>query len=88
MVCDPVKRPVVVVVAAVDPVTTDSLHVGLVPTRRRALTDIVLPELGEPRVVDVAVFLDDSAPWLPPRVTVSASVFGRSPKETGTPSNV
>jgi transposase-like protein len=50
--------------AAVDPSTTRLLHVKLSPTRNQAITETLLTELREKHLVDDAVFLVDSAPWL------------------------
>jgi putative transposase len=50
--------------AAVDPDTNRLLHVKLSPTRNQLVTEIFLPELREKHLVDDAVFLVDSAPWL------------------------
>jgi putative transposase len=50
--------------AAVDFDTNRLLHVKLSPTRNQAITEIFLAELREKHLVDDAVFLVDSAPWL------------------------
>ncbi|QZP37522.1 IS6 family transposase [Halobaculum magnesiiphilum] len=50
--------------AAVDPATNRLLHVTLSPTRNQAITEMFLSELREKHLVDDAVFLVDSAPWL------------------------
>jgi len=50
--------------AAVDPATNRLLHVKLAPTRNQAITEMFLAELREKHLVDDAVFLVDSAPWL------------------------
>ena len=50
--------------AAVDPKTNRLLHVKLSPTRNQAITEMFLTELREKHLVDDAVFLVDSAPWL------------------------
>jgi len=50
--------------AAVDSDTNRLLHVKLSPTRNQAITEMFLTELREKHLVDDAVFLVDSAPWL------------------------
>ena len=50
--------------AAVDPKTNRLLHVKLSPTRNQAITEMFLSELREKHLVDDALFLVDSAPWL------------------------
>jgi len=50
--------------AAVDPETNRLLHVKLVPTRNQAITEMFLAELREKHLVDDALFLVDSGPWL------------------------
>jgi len=50
--------------AAVDPATNRLLHVKLSPTRNQAITEMFLAELKEKHLVDDALFLVDSAPWL------------------------
>jgi transposase-like protein len=50
--------------AAVDPDTNRLLHVKLTPTRNQAITEMFLVELREKHLVDDALFLVDSAPWL------------------------
>ncbi|WP_353633913.1 IS6 family transposase (plasmid) [Halobacterium sp. NMX12-1] len=50
--------------AAVNPDTNRLLHVTLAPTRNQAITEMFLAELREKHLVDDAVFLVDSAPWL------------------------
>src|SRR6056297_2934033 len=50
--------------AAVDPATNRLLHVKLSPTRNQAITEMFLSELREKHLVDDAIFLVDSAPWL------------------------
>ena len=50
--------------AAVDPETNRLLHVKLSPTRNQATTEMFLSELREKYLVDDALFLVDSAPWL------------------------
>jgi transposase-like protein len=50
--------------AAVDPDTNRLLHVKLAPTRNQAITEMFLVELREKHLVDDALFLVDSAPWL------------------------
>jgi transposase-like protein len=50
--------------AAVDPETNRLLHVKLSPTRNQAITEMFLSEIREKHLVDDAVFLVDSAPWL------------------------
>ena len=50
--------------AAVDPDTNRLLHVKLSPTRNQAITEIFLAELRDKHLVDDAIFLVDSAPWL------------------------
>ncbi|KPN30204.1 hypothetical protein SY89_01251 [Halolamina pelagica] len=50
--------------AAVDTDTNRLLHVKLSPTRNQAITEMFLSELREKHLVDDAVFLVDSAPWL------------------------
>ena len=50
--------------AAVDPDTNRLLHVKLSPTRNQAMTEMFLTELREKHLVDDALFLVDSVPWL------------------------
>lgn len=50
--------------AAVDPDTNRLLHVKLSPTRNQAITEMFLAELRDKHLVDDALFLVDSAPWL------------------------
>jgi putative transposase len=50
--------------AAVDPETTEFLHVRLVPTRTIVLTKQFVEELREKHRVEAAVFPVDGAPWL------------------------
>ncbi|MFB6072709.1 MAG: IS6 family transposase, partial [Halobacterium sp.] len=50
--------------AAVDSDTNRLLHVKPSPTRNQAITEIFLAELRDKQLVDDAVFLVDSAPWL------------------------
>ena len=50
--------------AAVDPDTNRLLHVKLAPTRNQAISEMFLAELREKHLVDDALFLVDSAPWL------------------------
>ena len=50
--------------AAVDSATNRLLHVKLSTTRNQAITEMFLTELREKHLVDDAVFLVDSAPWL------------------------
>lgn len=50
--------------AAVDADTHRPLHVRLYPTRTQALTEMFFPELREKYLIDDAIFLVDSAPWL------------------------
>jgi transposase-like protein len=50
--------------AAVDSKTNHLLHVKLSPTRNQAMTEMFLSELREKHLVDDALFLVDSAPWL------------------------
>jgi len=50
--------------AAVDSDTNRLLHAKLSPTRNQAITEMFLAELREKHLVDDAVFLVDSAPWL------------------------
>jgi transposase-like protein len=50
--------------AAVDSETNRLLHVKLSPTRNQAVTEMFLTELREKHLVDDALFLVDSAPWL------------------------
>ncbi|AGB30226.1 transposase [Natrinema pellirubrum DSM 15624] len=50
--------------AAVDPATNRLLHVKLSPTRNQAITEMFLAELRDKHLVDDALFLVDSAPWL------------------------
>jgi transposase-like protein len=50
--------------AAVDSDTNRLLHVKLSPTRNQAITEMFLAELRDKHLVDDAVFLVDSAPWL------------------------
>ncbi|WP_435118839.1 IS6 family transposase [Halolamina sp. C58] len=50
--------------AAVDPNTNRLLHVKLSPTRNQAITEMFLAELRDKHLVDNAVILVDSAPWL------------------------
>jgi transposase-like protein len=49
---------------AVDPETNRLLYVKLFPTRNQAITEMFLTELREKHLVDDALFLVDSAPWL------------------------
>jgi transposase-like protein len=50
--------------AAVNPSTNRLLHVKLSPTRNQAIIEIFLAKLREKHLVDDALFLVDSAPWL------------------------
>jgi len=50
--------------AAVDPATNRLLHVKFSPTRNQAITEMFLAELREKHLVDDALSLVDSAPWL------------------------
>ena len=50
--------------AAVDSETNRLLYVKLSPTRNQAITEMFLAELCEKHLVDDALFLVDSAPWL------------------------
>jgi transposase-like protein len=50
--------------AVVDSETNRLLHVKLSPTRDLAITEMFLAELCEKHLVDDALFLVDSAPWL------------------------
>ncbi len=50
--------------AAVDPKANRLLHVKLSPTRNQAITEMFLAELREKHLIDDALFLADSAPWL------------------------
>jgi transposase-like protein len=50
--------------AAVDSVTNRLLHVKLSTRRNQATIEMLLAELHEKHVVDDAVFLVDSSPWL------------------------
>jgi putative transposase len=50
--------------AAADPATNRLLHIKLSPTRNQAITEMFFAELREKHLVDDAVFLVDSAPWL------------------------
>ena len=50
--------------AAVDSATNRLLHVKLSTTRNQAITEMFLTELREKHLVDDALFLVDSAPWL------------------------
>jgi len=50
--------------AAVDTETNRLLHVTLFPTRNQAITEMFLTELREKHLVDDALFLVGSAPWL------------------------
>jgi len=50
--------------AAVDSTTNRLLHVKYSPTRNQAATEMSLAELREKHLVDDALFLVDSAPWL------------------------
>jgi len=50
--------------AAVDPDTNRLLHVKFSPTRNQAITEMFLAELRDKHLVDDALFLVDSAPWL------------------------
>jgi transposase-like protein len=50
--------------AAVDPETNELLHIQLEPTTNSVLAQQFLAELRDKHLVDDAVFLVDSAPWL------------------------
>jgi len=50
--------------ATVDPETNRLLHVKLSPTRNQSITEMFLAELRERHLVNDALFLVDSAPWL------------------------
>jgi putative transposase len=50
--------------AAVDTDTNRLLHIKLSPTRNQAITEMFLAELRDKHLVDDAIFLVDSAPWL------------------------
>lgn len=50
--------------ASVNPDTNRLLHVKLSPTSNQAIIEIFLAELRDKHLVDDAVFLVDSAPWL------------------------
>jgi transposase-like protein len=50
--------------AAVESETTRLLHVKISPTRKQAITEMFFSELREKHLVDDALFLVDSAPWL------------------------
>lgn len=50
--------------ATVDPDTNHLLHVRLLPTRNQAPTEMFLAELREEHLVNDAILLVDSVPWL------------------------
>ncbi|SFP25857.1 DDE domain-containing protein [Halolamina pelagica] len=50
--------------AAVDSDTNRLLHVKLSPTSNQTITEMFVAELRDKRLVDDALFLVDSAPWL------------------------
>jgi transposase-like protein len=60
--------------AAVDPETNRLLHVKLSPTENQAITEMFLTELSEKHLVDDALFIVDSAPWLQAASIDTASI--------------